>query len=125
MRFMTLVKGSENAGIPPKELFDAIAKLAQESAGVLVETGGLLPSAMGARVRVSKGKISTTDGPFTESKELVGGYAILEVKSKQEAIEYTQRFMELHKKHWPGWDGETEIRQLADPVNFGPPGGKK
>jgi hypothetical protein len=105
---------------------DAIAKLGEEAskAGVLVETGGLLPSALGARVRISKGQLNTTDGPFTEAKELIGGYAVYEVKSKQEAIEWTERFMELHTKHWPGWEGETEIRQVFNAADFAPGAGR-
>ena len=59
-----------------------------------------------------------TDGPFTEAKEVVGGYAEFELKSKEEAIEGAVRFMELHKKHWPGWEGETEIRQIFGPEDF-------
>ena len=59
-----------------------------------------------------------TDGPFTEAKEVVGGYAELELKSKEEAIEAAVNFMELHKKHWPGWEGETEIRQIFGPEDF-------
>jgi hypothetical protein len=116
MRFMTLVKSAENAGPPPKELMDAMAKLGEESAkaGVLVETGGLASTAAGARVRLSRGKLTVTDGPFAEAKEVVGGYAVLQVKSKQEAIEATLRFMQVHKDHWPGWEGETEIRQIYD-----------
>ena len=79
----------------------------------MVEAGGLLPTANGARVRLSGGKVTVTDGPFTEAKEVVGGYAIFDVKSKADMIEWTTRFMELHKKHLPGWEGEAEIRQLA------------
>jgi hypothetical protein len=126
MRFMTLVKSAESSGPPPRELMDAMAKLGEESAkaGVLVETGGLLPSAAGARVRLSKQKLTVIDGPFTEAKELVGGYAVLQVKSKEEAIEATRRFMELHRKHWPEWEGETEIRQIFDPSDFGPNSGR-
>jgi len=114
MRFMMLVKSAENAGPPPKELMDAIAELAGETsnAGTMIETGGLAPSAMSTRVRLSQGKITSLDGPFAETRELVGGYAIFEFKSKQEAIESALRFMELHRKHWPGWEGETEIRQI-------------
>lgn len=121
MRFMTLVKSAESSGPPPKALMDAMAKLAEESTktGVLVETGGLLSSAAGARVRLSRKKLTVVDGPFTEAKELVGGYAVLQVKSKEEAIEETRRFMELHRKHWPEWEGETEIRQIFDPSDFG------
>jgi hypothetical protein len=72
---------------------------------------------MGARIQLSAGKLIVTDGPFAETKELIGGYAVYDVKSKQEAIEHTSRFLQLHKQHWPGWEGEVEIRQL-----FGPPG---
>jgi hypothetical protein len=78
----------------------------------MIETGGLAPSAMSTRVRLSQGKITSLDGPFAETRELVGGYAIFEFKSKQEAIESALHFMELHRIHWPGWDGETEIRQI-------------
>jgi hypothetical protein len=122
MRFMTIVKSAENAGPPPQALMDAIAKLGEEAAraGTLVEMGGLFPTAMGARVRLSKGQLTVTDGPFTEAKEVVGGYAVHELKSKDEAIEAAMRFMELHKKHWPGWEGETEVRQIFEaPVAAG------
>lgn len=119
MRFMTMVKAAENSGPPPQELMDAIGRLGEEAgrAGVMVEMGGLLPSAAGARVSVKGGKVTVTDGPFSEAKEVVGGYAVFDVKSKEEAIEWTKRFMELHREHWRGWEGETEVRQLFD----GPP----
>jgi hypothetical protein len=114
MRFMMMVKSAENQGPPPKELMDAMAKLTEESAksGEMIGGGGLAPSAMGARVRISGGKITVTDGPFTEAKEVFGGYAVMELKSKEEAIERSKHFMELHERHWPGWEGESEIRQL-------------
>ena len=120
MRFIMMVKTAERSGPPPKELMDAMGKLAEEAtkAGEMIESGGLGPTAAGVRVRLTGGKITVTDGPFTEAKEVSGGYAIFELKSKEEAIERTQRFMELHHKHWPGWEGETEIRQV-----FGPPAG--
>ena len=114
MRFMMLVKSAKHSGPPPKELMEAIAKLGEEAsrAGNMVETGGLAPAAMSTRVRLTQGKITAIDGPFAETRELVGGYAIFEFKSKQEAIESTLHFMELHRKYWPGWEGETEIRQI-------------
>jgi hypothetical protein len=120
MKFMMIVKSAERSGYPPKELMDAIDKLSEESAkaGTMVGGGGLGPTALGARVRLSGGKITVTDGPFTEAKEIVGGYAQFELNSKQEAIEGAVRFMELHKKHWPGWEGETEIRQMFGPEDF-------
>jgi hypothetical protein len=113
---MIIVKAAENAGPPPAALMAAIAKLGEEAtrAGAMVETGGLLPSAMGARVRLSAGKLMVTDGPFADSKEQVGGYAVYDVNSKNEAIEWTSRFMQLHQEHWPGWEGESEIRQIFD-----------
>jgi hypothetical protein len=119
MRFMTMVKAAEHSGPPPQALMEAIGRLGEEAgrAGVMVEMGGLLPSGAGARVRLEGGKVTVTDGPFSEAKEVIGGYAVFDVKSKQEAIEWTKRFMELHRGHWRGWEGETEVRQLFD----GPP----
>src|SRR5882724_10319606 len=103
MRFMMMVKHAENSGPPPKQLMDAIAILSEEAikAGSMLGSGGLAPTAQSIRVRVSKGQLTVTDGPFTETKEVVGGYAQFELKSKEEAIESAVRFMELHKKHWP------------------------
>ena len=120
MRYMTIVKAAEPFGVPPPALLEAIGKLAEEAtrAGVFVETAGLAPTAEGTRVRLSDGRISVTDGPFTEAKEVVGGYAIFDVGSKEEVLEWTRRFMELHKRHWPDWEGETEVRQMAI---MGPP----
>jgi hypothetical protein len=117
MRFMTLVKSTETSAPPPQALMDAIGKLGEEAArkGVMVEMGGLLPTAMGARVRLAGGRLTVTDGPFTEAKEVIGGYAVYAVKSREEAIEWTRRFMALHQEHWKGWEGEVELRQLYDP----------
>jgi hypothetical protein len=117
MRFMMMVKSAENSGPPPKELMDAIAKSAEEAvkSGTMLQTGGLAPTSMSTRVRLSQGAISTIDGPFAESKEVIGGFAIFELTSKEAAIESALHFMELHKQHWPGWEGETEIRQIFGP----------
>ena len=122
MRFMTLVKSAENAGPPPQALMDGIARLGEEAgrAGVMVEMGGLYPSAMGARMRLSNGKLSVTDGPFAEAKEIIGGYAVYQVQSKAEALEWTRRFLQTHQEHWPEWEGEVELRQVFDPSDFGP-----
>jgi hypothetical protein len=113
MRFMMIVKAAENSGPPPKAMIDAMAKIAEEAtkSGEMIESGGLASTATGARVQLSGGKLTVTDGPFTEAKEVFGGYAIFELKSKKEAVERAVAFMELHKQHWPGWQGETEIRQ--------------
>jgi hypothetical protein len=120
MRFMMLVKSAENAGPPPKALMDAIAQLAEEAvkAGRMILSGGLAPTAMSSRVRISQGRLSTIDGPFTEAKEVIGGFAMFEFGSKEEAVASAVTFMELHKQHWPGWDGETEIRQIFGPEDF-------
>jgi hypothetical protein len=120
MRFMMIVKHAEKQGPPPKQLMDAIAKAAEEAAkaGTMLGSGGLGPTALGARVRLSGGQVNVTDGPFTEAKEVVGGYAQFELKSKEEAVKSAVAFMELHKKHWPGWEGETEVRQMFGPEDF-------
>jgi hypothetical protein len=120
MRFMMIVKHSEKQGPPPKELMDAIAKLGEEAvkAGTMLGNGGLGPTALGARVRLSGGQVTVADGPFTEAKEVIGGYAQFELKSREEAIASAVHFMELHKKYWPGWEGETEVRQLFGPEDF-------
>jgi hypothetical protein len=122
MRFMMLVKSAENSGPPPKELMDAIAKLAEEAvkSGAMIQSGGLAPTAKSTRVRLSRGRVTATDGPFTEAKEFVGGFAIFEFKSKKEAIESASHFMELHRQHWQGWEGETEVRQILGPEDFPP-----
>ena len=122
MRFMMLVKHAESQGPPPKGFMDVMAKLGEDAvkAGTMVISGGLAPTAASARVRLSKGQINAIDGPFTEAKEVVGGFAILEYKSKKEALEGALAFMELHKKHWPGWEGETEVRQMMGPEDFAP-----
>ena len=120
MKFMMLVKHGENSGPPPKELMDAIEILSEEAVknGTMLGNGGLAPTAQSTRVRLAGGKVSVIDGPFTEAKEVIGGYAQFELKSKQEAIEGAVRFMELHRKHWPGWEGETEVRQIFGPEDF-------
>jgi hypothetical protein len=122
MRFMMLVKHAERCDPPPKEFLDAMAKLSEEAdkSGTMIASGGLAPTAKSTRVRLSRGQVAAIDGPFTEAKEVVGGFAIFELKSKEEALEGALRFMELHKKHWPGWEGETEIRQVFGPEAFTP-----
>jgi hypothetical protein len=120
MQYMMIVKHKEGQGFPPKELLEAMGKLKEESmkTGNMRGDGGLKPTDTGARVRLSGGQISVTDGPFTEAKEVIGGYAQFELKSREEAILSAVQFMELHKKYWPGWEGETEVRQMYGPDDF-------
>lgn len=116
MRFMMMAKGAENAPAPPRELMEAIGKLMAEQAqeGKILAGGGLAPTATSSRVRLSGGKVAVIDGPFTETKEVVGGYAVMEFSSREAAVQSAVAFMELHKKYCPGWEGETEIRQILD-----------
>ena len=118
MRFISMVKYAEaEAAPPPKAFLEAMGRLSQEAAqaGCLMTVGeGLLPTAAGARVRLNGGKVTVTDGPFTEAKEVVGGFAMFEAESKDEMVKWARR-MCLHKTHIPGWEGECEIRQIAGP----------
>jgi hypothetical protein len=116
MRFMMIVKHNGEFSVPPKELIDAIGQLTEEAvkAGTIFGGGGLAPTAKGARVRLSNGQLTVTDGPFAETKEIIGGFAQFDLPSKEEAVAGAVQFMELHRKYWPGWEGETEIRQMME-----------
>jgi hypothetical protein len=120
MKFMMMVKADKDyeAGVPPSPaLMAAIGQITEEmmKAGVVLETGGLLPSAQGARVRLASSKVTVVDGPFTEAKELVGGYAILRANSKEDAIAMGSRFLKVHEEALgPSYSGEIEIRQMAE-----------
>ena len=111
MRFLCVYKPSKPEGGPPtqKEM-DEMGKYMEESfkSGVLLAAEGCMPTALGARVRLTGGKVTITDGPFTESKELIGGFAIIQAASKKEAIEITKKFLSI------AGDGETEVRQLHE-----------
>jgi hypothetical protein len=119
MRFMMIYKPADTkdmeAGVPPTQ--DEMAKMGKfieelAKSGVLLATDGLQPSSKGARVRLAKGKLTVTDGPFTETKEMIAGFAIVQVKSKAEAIELAERFLKL------AGDGESEIRLMHDMPAF-------
>jgi hypothetical protein len=108
MRFLSMIRIQENTGqVPSEQLMSDMGKLTRS--GRLISTAGLRPTSEGVRVRLRRGKLSQVDGPFTETKEVIGGYAILEAKSKDEAIELTQRFLKVHGDEW---DLECEVRQL-------------
>ena len=115
MRFLSMIRINEKAGqVPGEQLMDDMGKLIDDwtREGVLVRTAGLRPTAEGTRVRLRQGHLSTVDGPFTETKEVVGGFAILEADSMQTAVELTKRFLRVHGTEW---DIECEVRQLDGP----------
>ena len=120
MRFMMLVKAHEEyerGAPPPPELMAAIGALAAEMArsGKLIEMGGLAPSAMGALLNLENGAIRVTDGPFAETKEVIGGYAIMQAGSRAEAIDLGRRFLQVHADILgESYRGQLEIRQLFD-----------
>ena len=121
MRFMMLVKADKNSeqGAPPAPaLMAAIGALGQEmvKSGHMLEMGGLAPSSAGALLNLENGAIRVTDGPFAESKEVIGGYAIMQAKSKPEAIELARRFLQVHADVLgTSYKGQVEVRQLFDP----------
>jgi len=115
MKFLSMIRIDEKTGQQPSEqLMQDMGKLIEEMTreGKLVSTAGLRPTKEGKRVRWRKGKLSFTDGPFTETKEVIGGYAVLEAASMQEALELTKRFLAIHGTEW---DIECELRQMEGP----------
>jgi len=124
MRFMMIVKATKDseAGVPPEpRLMAAVDQLGQEAvrAGTMIAAGGLAASADGVRIRIGDGPMKVIDGPFAETKELVGGFAIFELPSKEAAIEAGRKFMALHTEIMgPAFEAELEIRQVFGPENF-------
>jgi hypothetical protein len=118
MKFMMFIKhpGDYENQQPPQALYAAMGEFIQESIkkGQFLDGAGLKPLKNATRVRLSGGKIKVTDGPFSEAKEVVGGYSLIEAKSHEEAVEIATKFMELHRIHWPGFEGESEVRPLED-----------
>ena len=115
MRFLSMIRVNENSGMQPSEqLIGDMHRLIEEMTreGVLLDTAGLRPSADGARVKLRGGKTSVVDGPFAESKEVIGGFAILQADSMAQAIELTRRFLHVHG---PEWELECEVRQMEEP----------
>lgn len=114
MRFMFIVTSADQ-NPPTPELLEAMDKLADQEikAGRMIDNGGLMPIQLGARVSLKGDKLSVIDGPFVESKEVIGGYAIFDMQSKEEAVASAVSFMQLHKDHMPGWEGVCEVRAFA------------
>ena len=114
MRFMFIIKAA-GAAAPPPALVEAMHVLAEREvkAGRMIIDGGLAPRDAGAEVRVRKGKLTITDGPFAETKEVIGGYAVFELPDMAAAIASAREFMSLHQTHMPDWEGICEVRQIA------------
>jgi len=122
MRYLILLKGTQPGEPPPPALMEAIMQLGEEAtaAGALLDTAGLAPSIAGARVQLSSGHLSVVDGPFAEAKEFIS-YALYQVRSKEEAVEWASRFLRLHQELWPGWDGDADVLKVFGPEDFAPP----
>lgn len=118
MKFLMMIKHAETAQPfqPPKSLMDAMEAFMGEgfAKGWLKDTAGLKPTAEGVRIRSKSGKLSVSDGPFTESKEIIGGFAIVETRTREEGLEIARRFMELHRIHIPEFECESEVRPAED-----------
>jgi len=122
MRFMIFVKAAEDGPPPPPAFLEVMGRASQAAiaAGTLLDTGGLAPTARSTRVRLSNSKVTVTDGPFTEVKEVVGGYGVVQASSREEALAGVMNLIELHREHWPGWEGEIDVRQILGPEDFAP-----
>ncbi|MDC0723455.1 YciI family protein [Nannocystis sp. bb15-2] len=115
---MMMVKADERGAPPSPELMAEMSEFIAETrrAGVLLDTAGLAPMAMGTRIRAAGGELTVTDGPFAEAKEVVGGFAIVKASTKEEAVELGRRFMQVHTRVLGGaYTGECEIRQMFGP----------
>jgi hypothetical protein len=114
MRFMYIVT-PVHATPPTPELMAAVHKLAEREikAGRMINSGALQPRTLGAQVRITDGALNVVDGPFVEAKEVIGGYAIFELRDKQEAIEKAVEFMQAHRDNMPGWEGTCEVRAFV------------
>jgi len=118
MKFLMMIKHAESDRSQPipQGLMDAMGEFVGEGfkSGILKDTAGLKPTSEGFRVRLSNGQLKVSDGPFTEAKEVIGGYALVELPSKEEALKVARQFMDLHRVHWPEFEGESEVRPLED-----------
>ena len=122
MRYMAFISMPEAETPPPQALVEAMGEHVQKSfaEGTLVDTGGLYGPDAWTEVRLAGGTVTTTDGPFAEATEVVGGYAIIEVRDHAEAVEQAQRMIAIHAEHWPEWSGSCTVRRIAGP-DEGPP----
>ena len=117
MRFMGTISSREDQGAPPPALMAAMGPFIQEAmeAGVISDTGGLAPAAEGTRFEMRDGRVDVLDGPYAEAREVIGGWVIYNVPSREVALQWTQRFMDLHRKYWPAFECTCELRQIMEP----------
>jgi len=122
MRYMVLLSMASDVGAPPQALMDAMDVAMQDAfaSGLMIDAGGLMPMPDSTELAIRAGALSRVDGPFAEAKEVVGGYAVLDVRSHEEAVEGARRMMQVHLDHWPGWEGSAEVRRISEPAE-GPP----
>jgi hypothetical protein len=124
-RYMMLITHSENLRTEdvPASLHEEMGQFVEKNLknGLLISTAGLRPTSEGTRVRQSRRKLSITDGPFTEAKEVVGGYAVVEASSREQAVEVAREFMEIHLRHWPDFEGSCDVRPLDGDELTAPP----
>ena len=115
MRYMVLVKMREDVGDAPAELQEVMGRELMEAfaSGSMIDAGGLWPTAQSTEYRVTAGRLLTSDGPYAEAKEVVGGYSIIEARSHEEALAGAHRVAEIHVQHWPGWEGAVEVRRIT------------
>ena len=121
MRYMVMLSMRSDVGPPPPELVEAMDVAMGEAfaSGLLIDAGGLMDDRQ-TTFELRAGALSRTDGPYAEAKEVVGGYAVLDVRNHEEAVEGARRMMQVHLDHWPGWEGSADVRRIAGPEE-GPP----
>ena len=121
MRYMVMLSMRSDVGPPPTDLMEAMGEAMGEAfaSGLMIDAGGLMDDRQ-TTFTLRSGALSRTDGPFAEAKEVVGGYAVLDVRSHEEAVEGARRMMQVHVDHWPGWEGSADVRRIAGPEE-GPP----
>jgi hypothetical protein len=114
MRYMVFVKMAEDVGEAPAALQEAMGREMEQAFadGMMIDAGGLGSVSQAPEIRLAGGEITTTDGPYAEAKEVVGGYSIIDVRSDDEAVASARRVLELHHEHWPSWEGSVEVRRI-------------
>jgi hypothetical protein len=121
MRYMVMLSMRSDVGAPPPELMEAMDAAMGEAfaSGLMIDAGGLMGD-QATTFTLRAGALERVDGPFAEAKEVVGGYAVLDVRSHEEAVEGARRMMVIHQQHWPGWEGSCDVRRISGPEE-GPP----